>query len=134
MARNFIGYSTTGVTDPGSVRYSDVEIVKRDIQNNFMTRKGERLMNPNFGSIVWDLLFEPLDKANRDLIVNDSKRIINNEPRVRLLDMNVQEYEHGYGITFLLSFEPDGVQDSLFIAFKRQLIPGEVSDVGTVEE
>ncbi len=130
----FIGYSTIDVTDPGSVRYNDIEIVKRDLMNNFMTRKGERPMQPNYGSIVWELLFEPLDKTNRDLIVNDSKRIIANDPRVRLLDLVVQEYEHGYGLRFLLSFEPDAVQDTLFVAFKRQLVPGEVSDVTMVEE
>lgn len=120
----FTGFSTVGVVNPGNVRFYDHELIKRDIKNHFMTRKGERLMQPNFGSIIWDLLFEPFEKSTKDLIVNDCKRIISEEPRVQLIELTVQEYEHGIGVNCLLSFEPNGVKDSLFLAFRRELSDG----------
>ena len=134
MARLFTGYSTVDIINPGNVRFYDIELVKRDIKNHFMTRKGERLMQPNFGSIIWDLLFDPFEKSTKDLIVNDSKRIIGEEPRVKLLALSVQEYEHGLGLTFLLSFEPNGVTDSLFLAFRRELTPSSSSDFISEDE
>jgi len=37
----------------------DIDLVKQDIINHFHIRKGEKLENPDFGTIIWDLLFEP---------------------------------------------------------------------------
>ena len=39
----------------------DSALVKRDLLNTFYTKKGERLMRPNYGSIIWDLLMNPED-------------------------------------------------------------------------
>ena len=35
----------------------DIDLVKQDIINHFYIRKGEKLMNPDFGTVIWDLLF-----------------------------------------------------------------------------
>jgi phage baseplate assembly protein W len=43
-----------------STRLYDFELVKQDLLNQFNTRRGERVMNPSFGTIIWDLLYEPL--------------------------------------------------------------------------
>ena len=51
MATIFRGFSTVDtVKAPFSL--SDMELVKRDLLNEFNTRKGERVMRPNFGCIV----------------------------------------------------------------------------------
>ncbi len=54
------GFSTLN----GSKKFklTDFELVKQDLQNHFGIRKGEKLMNPEFGTIIWDLLFEPLNE------------------------------------------------------------------------
>jgi phage baseplate assembly protein W len=52
------GLSTLGQNK--KFRLTDIELVKRDLLNHFQIRKGEKLMNPNFGSIIWNMLFEPL--------------------------------------------------------------------------
>ena len=51
MATIFKGFSTV---DKIRAPYSlfDQELIKRDLLNEFHTRKGERLMKPNFGSII----------------------------------------------------------------------------------
>ena len=40
-----------------------------------MTAKGERVMMPEFGSIIWDYLYEPLDETNKQIIEADAKEI-----------------------------------------------------------
>ena len=54
----FKGMSTVDRSGPP---YSivDAELVKRDLLNELYTKKGERVMRPNFGCIVWDLLMNP---------------------------------------------------------------------------
>ena len=52
----YIGYSTIDSIN-GSKTLVDAELAKRDLLNNFYTRRGERVQNPLFGSILPDLVF-----------------------------------------------------------------------------
>ena len=55
MATVFKGFSTVDkIRAPYSL--TDIELVKRDLLNEFYTKKGERVMRPNLGCIVHDLL------------------------------------------------------------------------------
>ncbi len=58
MATIFRGFSTVDkVKAPFAL--SDMDLVKRDLLNEFNNRKGERVMRQNFGCIVWELLMNP---------------------------------------------------------------------------
>ena len=75
MATIFRGFSTVdNIRAPYSL-YDD-DLVKRDLLNEFQTRKGERLMRPDFGSIIHDLLMEPEDTFTETEIEDDIRRII----------------------------------------------------------
>ena len=45
-------------TNQTSKKVFDVELVKQDLLNHIYTSKGQRVMNPEYGSIIWDLLFD----------------------------------------------------------------------------
>jgi phage baseplate assembly protein W len=60
MPIRYRGFSTIGQTK--KYRLTDLELIKRDLLNHFAIRKGEKLMDPNFGSIIWNMIFEPLLK------------------------------------------------------------------------
>ena len=64
LTSTFRGYSSVGTSFLSPVRY-DLDLARQDLLNHFNTRKGERIMLPEFGSIVWDMLFEPLDEKNK---------------------------------------------------------------------
>ena len=66
------GFST--LTSDKSNQLFDLDLIKQDLVNHFYTRKGERVMNPNFGSVIWDMLYEPLDEHNKELIVEIKSR------------------------------------------------------------
>ena len=55
MATRYKGFSTIDQTK--KFRLTDIDLVKRDLLNHFSIRKGEKLMTPNFGSIIWNMLF-----------------------------------------------------------------------------
>ena len=117
--RVFIGFSTVGKTVP-QTRLYDIELVKRDLQNHFMTSLGERVMKPNFGSIIWDLLFEPFTDLVRQQIINDVRRVINSDPRVTLVDLEVDNDEYGITLNALLNYAPFNVVEGLYVRYVRE--------------
>ena len=53
------GFSTLDEIQSSTTLY-DIALIKQDIINHFHIRKGEKLSDPNFGTIIWDVLFEHL--------------------------------------------------------------------------
>ena len=100
-----------------SFKLYDIDLVKQDIINHFYIRKGEKLMNPDFGTIIWDVLFEPLTDEIRNLIIEDVTSIINYDPRVRVMDITVSEYESGLQIECDLTYLPYNISESLRFRF-----------------
>ena len=80
------GYSSIGITGTDTA-LQDLALIKQDLLNHFMTRIGERVARPTFGSIIHDLLFNLSDPRVEGLIVQDAQRILDLEPRVELLEM-----------------------------------------------
>ena len=114
------GFST--VAGVKSNQLYDIELIKQDLINHFYTRKGERVMNPNFGSIIWDMLYEPLDASNKDEIVEDCKIIIAKDPRVELQDLSVMEYESGLRINIGINILPYNKTATMLLNFERETI------------
>jgi phage baseplate assembly protein W len=117
--RLFRGFSSVNATTPVT-EIMDIALIKQDLLNHFHTIKGERVMRPNYGSIIWDMLFEPFDDLVRESIVSDVQAIISQEPRVQLLDLNIFEYEQGLRIDVDLSYKPFDVVDTFSIDFDRR--------------
>ena len=46
-----------------STNYTTLTQAKDNLKNLILTKKGERLMNPDFGCDVWLVLFEQMDGA-----------------------------------------------------------------------
>lgn len=119
MATVFKGFSTVDkVRAPYTL--TDEDIVKRDLLNEFETRKGERLMRPNFGSIVHDLLMNPEDTFTMEEVKDDIRRIINKEPRVSLLDIKLYSLDHALRAEIALRYEVLESEDVLYVEFKRE--------------
>lgn len=76
-------------------------------------------MLPNYGSIVWDMIMEPLTQPNRDMIIADAVRIINSEPRVKLENIDVTEVEYGLIIRMKILFVSTSTVEDLQIQFDR---------------
>jgi len=88
------GYNTVDNTT-NKIRLEDAELIKRDLLNHFQIRKGEKLMRPDFGTIIWDALFEPMTEDLRDAIVEDVIEVIKYDPRIVAEKVLVDEYENG---------------------------------------
>ena len=101
----FRGYSSIGTSFLSPTRY-DLDLARQDLLNHFNTRKGERIMLPEFGSIVWDMLFEPLDDKTIRLIDEDVRRIIKNDPRWELQSVTISESPNTLNIEVIVTYLP----------------------------
>lgn len=99
----------------------DFELVKQDILNHFKTKKNERVMNPSFGSIIWDLLMEPLTDQTRGLLKEDIQYICDYDPRVYAETIDVVEYETGFIIEITLVLKSTDQSSRLKLRFDQNL-------------
>jgi phage baseplate assembly protein W len=116
--KTYKGFSTIS---PDAENYAlfDFDLIKQDLLNHFNIRQGERLMNPKFGTIIWDLLFEPLTEDIKFLITENVNTIINYDPRLVAKDVIVTTYESGIQIECILSFLPYNIQQSMQLRFDQ---------------
>lgn len=112
------GYNTVN-NNTTKTRLEDAELIKRDLLNHFNIRKGEKLMRPNFGTIIWDALFEPMTEDLRDAIVEDVSRIINYDPRIIVESILVDEYEQGILIEARLRYSSNNQVEVLRLQFDQ---------------
>lgn len=112
------GFSTVNTSSQGFMLY-DLELIKQDLLNHFHTRRGERLMNPQFGTIIWDMLFEPMTEQLKESIVNNVNEIINYDPRLVAQNVIVTTYESGIQIECILKYLPYNIQQSMQLRFDQ---------------
>lgn len=96
MAITYKGFSTIGRNK--KFRVTDFDLVKQDLINHFHIRKGEKLMNPNFGTIIWNVLYDPFTEAVKSAIAADVKAIAAYDPRVSIENIIITEFETGIQI------------------------------------
>lgn len=111
------GLSTIG--QHKKFRLTDIELVKRDLINHFRIRKGEKLMNPNFGSIIWNILFEPMTQETKQLVLDDVNAIVNYDPRVRVNDVVLTEQQYGLQVQITLTYIPTSQVEQMIFNFDR---------------
>lgn len=78
-------------------------------------------MRPEWGCRIWDYLFEPLDDTTRGKIVEAGIEVINAEPRVKLITMNVMEYDLGIRTEIVCQYLIIGIVDTMFVNFDRSM-------------
>ena len=118
-SKMYNGFSTVNTAAENFNLY-DFELIKQDLLNHFYTRQGERLMNPTFGTIIWDLLFEPMTVEIQNLILQNVNEIINYDPRVKAENVIVTVYESGIQIQCSLTYVPYNMTQTLQLRFDQE--------------
>jgi phage baseplate assembly protein W len=118
MATMYKGFSTVGRNK--KYRLTDFELVKQDLINHFYIRKGEKLMNPNFGTIIWNVLHEPMTDDLKSVITSDIKAIAQYDPRISMDNVVITEYERGIQIELQLRYVQTNQTNLLNLMFDNQ--------------
>jgi phage baseplate assembly protein W len=112
------GFSTYNQSK--NYRLTDFELVKQDLINHFNIRKGEKLMNPDFGTIIWDTLFNPLDQDTVNLIQQDVRKVVAYDPRIAANNVIVTQYDRGIQIQLDLTYIPNNQTGTIQFRFDQQ--------------
>ena len=116
--KKYKGFSTVN-TNTENFNLYDFELIKQDLFNHFYTRQGERLMQPSFGTIIWDLLFEPLTPEIKNLVLENINQIVNYDPRVKAENVTVTAYDQGIQVQCTLVFLPYNISQTLQLRFDQ---------------
>lgn len=112
----FVGFNTVDNTRP-PYSLTNIDLVKRDILNHFATPKGARVMLPEFGTRIYEMLFDPFDEYTKNAIIDDAILVVQSDPRVELVNIDVYQEDQTLNIIIVLLFVPEAVTDSMFVTF-----------------
>ena len=90
----------------------DASAIKQAIVNLLLTNKGERLMNPEYGSDIRRFLFEPLDYGTAFQIKGNIRDTLERfEPRINVLDIKCKLNFTDNGFDVELQYSVRGTDD-----------------------
>lgn len=95
----------------------DFECAKQDLINRLSVRKGERVENPEFGTIIYDCLFEPFTDDLKEQIIDDVTDNLNADARINTEEILVTEKDHGIAIQATIKYVPLNITEKLQFSF-----------------
>ena len=98
----------------------DFELIKRDLLNAFNIRHGQLPGRPEYGTMIWDYLFENQVEAVEQGIVNEIQRVAGGDPRLYISDVNVYPQDNGMLIELQLQTVATGETELLSVFFNQQ--------------
>ena len=111
----FKGFSSRA--DKRNFKLYDFEVAKQDLINRLSIRKGERVENPEFGTIIYDAIFEPFTEALKDAIIDDVTENLNADPRIATEEILVTEADKGIAIQATITYVPLNITEKLRFNF-----------------
>jgi len=97
----------------------DIDLVKQDLLNHFYIRKGEKLENPAFGTVIWDMLFEQFTEDVKNIIAKDVEDIINYDPRIAVNEVQIDSTDQGIRIQADIVYIPFNVNERMTFNFDK---------------
>jgi phage baseplate assembly protein W len=101
MVQRFIGFNTQGQFKKFTL--TDFALIKRDLLNAFNIRQGQLPGRPDYGTVLWDFLFENQVEALQDSITQEVQRVAGGDPRIFISD--IQTYPQNNGILIELQLQ-----------------------------
>ena len=97
-------------------KVTDIQAVKRSIRNLVLTNHYEKPFHPEIGSVVRDMLFEPMTPITANILARKIEDVIENfEPRAKLVGIralpNLDRNEYEVTIEFYVINTPTELVD-----------------------
>lgn len=120
IPKTYRGFSTVGAERRRTWVATDLDLIKIDLQNAFQTRVGDRIMRPDFGCIIWDLIMEPMDDDNINKITNEAIRVCTQDPRLLLISAVTFVMPNGVRVEMTLNYIGLSIIDTFTQTFERE--------------
>lgn len=67
----------------------DANAVKQSLRNIFSWRKGQRILNPAFGNVIYEYIYEPITNLTIRNLRTAIMQMLAVEPRINILSLNI---------------------------------------------
>jgi phage baseplate assembly protein W len=114
----FIGFNTQDQFKKFTLL--DAELVKRDLLNGLNIRQGQLPGRPQYGTALWDNLFENQTNETTQSIEREIQRVAGYDPRIQISNVEVFPQENGILIQVELAIVPSTDAQLLSIFFDQQ--------------
>lgn len=98
----------------------DAALVKRDLLNGLNIRQGQLPGRPQYGTTLWDNLFENQSPNLVAAIEREIQRVAGYDPRIQIIETQVFPQENGILIQIQLAIVPSTDAQQLSIFFDQQ--------------
>lgn len=114
MAQAIIGFNTQRQFKKFTL--TGFDLVKRDLLNAFNIRQGQLPGRPEYGTVLWDFLFENQVEDLQRSIEAEIQRVAGGDPRVYISSIQVFPQDNGMLIQLELTILPstDAAQLAIF--------------------
>jgi phage baseplate assembly protein W len=113
----FIGFNT--INQNKKFTLVDFELIKRDLLNAFNIRQGQIPGRPDYGTRLWDLVFENLDQSVERAIIEEIQRVAGGDPRIYLQAVNLYPQDNGILVDIEITIVPANNSEILSIFFDQ---------------
>lgn len=113
--QTFIGFNT--VDQVKKFTLTDFALIKRDLLNAFNIRQGEKPGRPEYGTLIWNFLFENQVEELQSSLVNEIQRVAGGDPRLVITDIQVFPQSNGILLQIEISVVPSTDAERLSIFF-----------------
>ena len=115
---SFVGYSSKNkLKGPFTLR--DVDLSVADFVNHLETRKGSRLMLPEFGSILPELVMEPFTSDLVEQIKSEVLDIAAEDPRLNINNVQVEQVEQAVTIRINAMYVPTQEEKTIDLLYEN---------------
>ena len=111
------GFSTISDSSQKKFTLTDNGLIKQDLMNALMTRRGSRVMQPNFGCIVWEKLFDNLTATDLNEIGDNITLIVQSDPRLSLQSLDITPGINSITVTLGVQYNINNELDQLILNF-----------------
>jgi phage baseplate assembly protein W len=77
-------------------------------------------MNPDFGTVIWDMLFEPFTEDVKEIITKDVEAIINHDPRISINSVLIDTTDMGIRIEADITYIPFNINERMVFDFDKK--------------
>lgn len=124
----YIGFSTKNVGQPRNItttgvdggignivsqpplgkkfRLVDTELVIQDLLNAFSIKQGDKVGQPQYGTTLWNFVFDPNTADLREQIETEVRRVAALDPRLSIGTIQLFNHENGILIELQISINP----------------------------
>jgi phage baseplate assembly protein W len=114
----FIGFNTIGQNKKFTA--VDFDLIKIDLLNAFNIRQGELPGRPQYGTVMWDYVFENQITELQRNIETEVQRVCGGDPRIQVTQMAVFPQDNGFLIQLEIAVLPGTDAEFLSVFFDNQ--------------